>query len=1346
MAVDESLRLALRELVGSGELKWIAGDGSQEEIKLSDKRARAMIVPLFDVTRAKIDAESGTLRERTSQEETMITRLENAWRTLANEKPDNPFEAAETEVSPKSSPTSWLLELVETNGFGGINGAAATQPFTLGLSSASTCFLGGNGSGKTSLISAISWGLTGQRISDVSGLSESSNSLAPVFDPENPENKIADWAPVATYPVDKWGYAKEANVSVKLTFKHATSDQRASIVRTWNSKTAPNTQVLWPPELESIKTCLDVAVEMPLRMAHLRFGEDGTLNEAVSALTGLDTLSAMGELVTALKRKDSKFLNTPKQSEHDQREADTTGALNLAAENLPSLSSELAPYLRLAGWIERPTEFRNGIEAIHERLISNAGNELQTLKEYVDSSINLEIAQGQQQVANAVAAALATYEPAHLKTLFPKICPTLTEFSKASESASEHATAMAALATRAVNDLDAIISIHRKKLLDSKFTLKAVAGETHRELHGGTPVLDCPLCERPLDSEQLQMLGAEIQVLANEAELIRQSLLIACRELATTVNKAVNSALGRNASTLVEFDPVDEIANELRELLIKMHSFSQFLPIFGSEYDRELGLALVRGIPKCEPASSYADISIAELSAEDREIIAAVQIAIAGTLRAEKILLWIPVGISGFRKFYTTVLGKAATQDESATGFRALASELDRALGQARPSQAAAALLQRATTTAAIWLKDAETKQVRSEIIRTIEPLRFLPKFVSAEIGRQLGAMSDRIADIVDRFHVTAAFGFAGTRLEREARRRKAFLRARAAPRSSNDDGKRSSDSSYEIDALQIANTSWMRALLWAFIFALREERADKLGGLPLPLILMDDPQATFDVEHRCAWTDFVLGKEAAKCMRISGQVLLATHDRSFTHHISLYLPHFPIRHLSSPSSDTDSIFVSGSSLIDEFWAEAKLKRTNAASSAAIGQLRIHIETMMKSIFPPAMGGTEPSLGKLMSQFAGKYNQSVFPYENPEFGKLIDAWKDPTKEKFRVALSEPHHSSDSAYDFNFAKDLFGWWNGVLTKVFQVAFETVLRIRENGWRMPHLSVAMPAKLGQFDTALTKIPMPANLNNVIGRVAAETEGREIVFLEGQPALHFIEQSMVGSAFGSFEAVVVAAATLEPTAQIGDVLLLSPSLPPTPNCLVVCEAEGGFRARRYSTLTSSSSNVALLASAINPREIRQTILVEPTASKFKKVVGIVFSHGWEVPPSSENEVVNVGFSVKLEQLLGDAVGLVSVVGNSAEPIALNGQFLILGPTLSSKNELASHSGKPVVVLKDGRPLFKRLRFTFGDGPLVLESLDAGGRHPPVVIPHEELSRANDNLSFRPVLGVLFDPPAPS
>jgi hypothetical protein len=106
-----------------------------------------------------------------------------------------------------------------------------------------------------------------------------------------------------------------------------------------------------------------------------------------------------------------------------------------------------------------------------------------------------------------------------------------------------------------------------------------------------------------------------------------------------------------------------------------------------------------------------------------------------------------------------------------------------------------------------------------------------------------------------------------------------------------------------------------------------------------------------------------------------------------------------------------------------------------------------------------------------------------------------------------------------------------------------------------------------------------------------------------------------------------------------------------------------------------------------------------------------------------------------------MSQAKGLVEVNGHSAEPHALDKQFLIIGDPVSVKDAEKNLDGSPVIAEDSGHSrYFKRLRVDFNN--IILESLEIGGDFPPIL-----LAKAPGSLKHLtkvwPVLGVLFEKP---
>jgi hypothetical protein len=126
----------------------------------------------------------------------------------------------------------------------------------------------------------------------------------------------------------------------------------------------------------------------------------------------------------------------------------------------------------------------------------------------------------------------------------------------------------------------------------------------------------------------------------------------------------------------------------------------------------------------------------------------------------------------------------------------------------------------------------------RDAIVERLMSLKNLGPLAESVAREAIEGLSDRIAELLKRIHLTEQLQFHDARLHRK----EGFVvRGGFVP-------------GLRIDATLVANTSWLRAVLWAFIFALREEALDQIGIDPFPLLVFDDPQATFDAEHRHRW------------------------------------------------------------------------------------------------------------------------------------------------------------------------------------------------------------------------------------------------------------------------------------------------------------------------------------------------------------------------------------------------------------------------------------------------------------------------------------------------------------
>ena len=190
------------------------------------------------------------------------------------------------------------------------------------------------------------------------------------------------------------------------------------------------------------------------------------------------------------------------------------------------------------------------------------------------------------------------------------------------------------------------------------------------------------------------------------------------------------------------------------------------------------------------------------------------------------------------------------------------------------------------------------------------------------------------------------------------------------------------------------------------------------------------------------------------------------------------------------------------------------------------------------------------------------------------------------------------------------------------------------------------------------------------------------------------------------------------------------------------VVALHEDRILARRLQIADNHSDVAVLTASAINPRLTAAPVVAKLSTLTMKKIVGVLYDTGKRVGSWSPGlEVVECGGEAPITAILARAIGLVEVSGHSAEPLALDKQFLIIADSVSPDEAEINLDGCPVIAedSNQGR-YFKRLRVEAND--LILESLEIGGDVRPILLAKPPSLLTHLTKAW-PVLGVLFERP---
>jgi hypothetical protein len=295
----------------------------------------------------------------------------------------------------------WRLERIEACGFGGLTIFGGTV-FDLQIGGSNWCLEGQNGSGKTSLSSAVLWALTGKRIREPDGPVDEDGVRSNVFDTDG--KKIGDWPACAAYPDNPPDLVKPAEVWVRLTFHNADGDSATAYRRF----VSPSGGV---PQFEhSIDACLlsapeliDIGLLMPARLARIGFGERSqTLYDAVKMITGLDRLADMADGCAQLTHGGRKFLKYGKDNGIDGLVGRFNDGMLKATEKAKALSFSLPKQDTLGedGLVDALTEA--ALDASFQ-----AGANLANLKTDIDPKIDPATLEGRTKIREAVGTARA---------------------------------------------------------------------------------------------------------------------------------------------------------------------------------------------------------------------------------------------------------------------------------------------------------------------------------------------------------------------------------------------------------------------------------------------------------------------------------------------------------------------------------------------------------------------------------------------------------------------------------------------------------------------------------------------------------------------------------------------------------------------------------------------------------------------------------------------------------------------------------------------------------------------------------------------------------------------------
>ncbi len=1183
----------------------------------------------------------------------------------------------------------WKIHALKIEGFGGVN-AWKGKPLEFALDGESLLIEGPNGSGKSSLTAAVIWALSGERPrdQDTTGADES----RPVFGAD--DKPAGQWPPVATYPTDLPDLKNPPSVAVEIIFTDP-AGARASYKRSFDGT---DTTTVIDPNLSITSILLEAGLLMPARLPQLRLDQGrGRLTDAVQKLTGLDELIDLGTFIQGLCHKSRDYLS--------YKSTELADVLKEFHHQVEKARVALQPiFLAVPSFKPTDTDERDGPMAALGKTLNEKASELtQVVSADLVAGLNLANAEVQKQVGLALAGAEQDLRDG-LQGL-----PTWKTLQSVFDALGEPARRNMAEATATAHEaLGSAVDFHQREQADNRYRLKAMGARWHSD-HGGASeeIADCPLCTHSLVANPT--LRQELQDLQSAGEAATRRFADNLNAINAGLENALPQALRRYLSDPLTGTPQSALLQDLRAKFVTAERYSKYLAKCSQLVEAACTHPPTEEMPASRPASPQSP----ETSAVIERIVRIEAICASAK--------WFEAQHGAWREWWKKFavcepLPDGSFPESDPEPVQAHLARLAKALGEAEPYRVGAEAMRAAWREGQFASKIEKELEKRAEIADALAPLKSLGAMAEAQARNAIEELSKRIGEIHGQTYIANNLQFQQASLDK-----KAGLIVR---------GKFTDN--IRIDASLVANTSWLRGILWAFIFALREEAVQQLGADTFPIFVLDDPQQTFDSEHRHRWAE-----QIAKLQKATPgvQLLLATHEELFLSFLAIDGVTGRRTLISSAGPELGHIGLFEGDSLDRRWQTVLKLKTPTAAQDYMAAMRVYLEGMLRLMLRGedakvptfVIGDCREKISVLNNSGLEPWNRSVFKVLANVLGKSVPEIK---------YIEAAHHASNAYLGMTEAIDVEKYWKKSLRPTLEAAFRIVREHR-----------ALHGGLTALHAFPPSIALPDGYKPFIRSLQFPLVGSAAALSDGKAADGCVHLSIAGTATETIElkdhiVLRITAPTLEPVARRGDLLLVSEHAKPSAKSLVVAMNEDRLLARRLEIAENHSDVAVLTANAINPRMIAPPVVARMATLSLKKVVGVIFDHArWSGSAATDTEICDCGGEAHVRNAFAGMEGLVEVAGHSAEPHALDKQFLIIGKSVSLSFARSQLEGHPVIAEdSDGSRYFKRYRGS--DRVVILESLEIGGDFPPIVLGAKP-GAAPHLQTIWPVLGVLFERP---
>lgn len=1168
---------------------------------------------------------------------------------------DRPAKVSAPSSRPTSEQQRWQLISVTAHRFRGLHrhcdgNGHDPKPFTLDLTRHATLFRGFNGAGKTSLISAICWCLTGYG-------HRSQGLPSPLHLPitiqiageeeEGGVNRSFELPPIVPIPTEEElvavGGQPKIDTWVRLKFRSLIDGREIEVERRLEREGKKNfkTTPVGLGQLGLSDLALQVGTLMPGIAAATRFDDKTTLSQAVSTLTGLRPLAHFGLRSRRLHgHLTGKYTNTATE-EQERWEASaiqqvaTLGDLLKESEGLPDLSCVLAPKDTAAEeWktgLDRAEEL---LKEAEERAAADARLVIGTLPPLTNES---EI----RRFDTAIKAADNCFSFAALRGLpAMQLTKGLGDLNDSDLSDAEGILLeIEREASRLVSELSHVERADRVRLY-------GLVAKWHEATHPGHPFTACPVCDRdllqpgaiPTDA----LLDKSVADALEDARKADMALLKTAAEWERDTKKGLRDRLPEKIRRFIDEKLPDDLSSlygtALSKQVFDLAEFPDSLKAMSKGVAALCSTAWEKA-PQREPVPGV------NLPAEvpDNEQLRAV---IKNVRRAIALARYRAANADFAQGAVTQVLRTDLDEAELPADGRTVQGQLAVLRSYLEVATVFAGIRRQLTQIRAScegWAKARKRIEKLARAASAVEPFKGFPELVHSQVAGLLSDLQDQASAWSQRMykaHFVQAHEYAG--LDRAKSDGFTFLAAQ---------GK------HLVEAHHVMNASALRAYLSAFVLALWQQIWSRSGGIST--ILMDDPQDLLDPGNVAN-----LAATVPSLIAEGMNPIIVSNDFGFIPAIEGFVAarrgpsgavQTEIWEFSAIS--TSKCTVSLAPVADEvrqkgeLWQKADPNDVSLAR-AFVHPVRIRIEIKLWDLLgsDPAVL-QDPTLGDLLGKIANARNRGEKPFNEDPFKKLLDLAELKPGARFRDVINKAHHGRADEITPGEAEIV---WKGYEAVFLAIDSCWLAYARFMGRLPPEEAVA---EAHRATPQLKLVSLSASPVPVVGRLAAHAAGAPLTTIEQATG----QLDLLG--LGDVSLFTLRASTLGLVAFPGQTLIVSATAEVKNGDLAVVRTPGRTFARRIGIDRADPSRIVLeTMPSTNPRT-PQTHFIQRSSAQVSKVIGVLFDE--TVATRSQDEAVPADSSPILEQVVAAA----EVVGDSAFPVALDAGHVLLGtaPSLS-------------------------------------------------------------------------------